>query len=74
MTNTVEYLKETFGVEVELCDYFKGNDDYVNIIFKDRLTESKDYDLLVAGLKKFNKEYSKVEPNGVRRAALFITK
>lgn len=78
LSNLKEYLKEMVGIDIELCDHFTGirknnNSNYINIIFKDILPESKDYDLLENYLKTYRKDFNHIEPNGVRRASLFFT-
>jgi len=77
MSNLVDYLKESVGINVKLCEYFAGirnnaNKKYINIIFKDRLWASKEYDILSQYIAKYKTNFSYIEPNGVRRAALHI--
>lgn len=71
---TLELIKEQTGLELELCDYFTGIKEhngrkYFNVILSQRTSESKAYEVL----KRFADKYKliSVEPNGVKRVAIF---
>lgn len=71
---TLELIKEQTGLKLELCDYFTGIKEhngrkYFNIILRQRVSESKEYDIL----KRFADKYKmiSVEPNGLNRVAVF---
>ncbi len=72
---TLKLIKEQVGLELQLCDYFTGikesaSKSYFNVILNQRTSESKDFDLL----KRFADKYKliKVEPNGLKRVAIFL--
>lgn len=77
MIDTVKYLKKQVGIDVKLCDHFTGirgqeNNKFINIILKDQTCESKDYDLLISYIERYNSVFKHAEPNGMRRVALFF--
>ena len=71
---TLQLIKENTGLALNLCDYFTGIKEcakgkYFNIVLPEKICESKDY----VTLQRVSKKYGliKVEPNGVRRVAVF---
>lgn len=68
-------IKECIGLDLVLCDHFigvnyhKGN-RYFNILLRQRVSESEDYDKLIRFSKKYN--LINVEPNGLYRVAIFF--
>ena len=74
ISETLELIKEQTGLNLELCDYFTGIEEYndrkyFNVILHQRTSESKEYDTL----KRFADKYKliSVEPNGLKRVAVF---
>lgn len=74
--NILDLIKEQIGLELNLCDYFTGikehnGQKYFNVILSQRTSESQDFDKL----KRFAEQYKliKVEPNGLKRVAVFYT-
>lgn len=74
INSTLALIKQQIGVTLELCDCFTGvktrnKKRYFNAILKDRVAESKDFD----ALKRIeNKIGLQIEPNGVRRIAIYF--
>lgn len=75
INEVIKEIKEQLGLELELCDYFTGlkqlnGKNYFNVILKDRISESEVFNKL----KRFSEKYNtiKVEPNGIKRVAIFI--
>lgn len=73
IAKTLELIKKQTGLELDLCDYFKGIKEhngrkYFNVVLAQRTSESKDYDIL----KRFADKYKiiSVEPNGLKRVAI----
>ena len=73
---TLQLIKDNTGLELALCDYFTGIKEspkgkYFNIILNYKTCESLDY----ICLQRFSEKYGliKIEPNGVRRVAIFPT-
>jgi len=73
--NILNEIKEQLGIELQLCDYFKGLKElngkkYFNVLLKDRISESLEY----AKLKQYSKKHNtiKLEANGLNRLAIFI--
>jgi hypothetical protein len=71
---TLDLIKEKTGLSLVLCDHFAGvqkcfSGEYFNVVLPDKICESNDY----IELKRFSKKYGlvRVEPNGVRRVAIF---
>lgn len=74
---TLKYIEEQTGLKLMLCDYFKGVQElvgkpYFNVVLNEQTSESKDFDKL----KRFAEKYKtiRIEPNGVKRVAIFTTK
>lgn len=72
---TLKHINEQLGLKLQLCDYFTGmresnGNKYFNIILSQRTSESKDYIQLVRFANKF--KTIKVEPNGLKRVAVFL--
>lgn len=69
---TLKLIKEQTGLNLILCDYFTGIKEhkYFNVILNQRISESKEYDLL----KRFADKYKliSVEPNGLKRIAIYF--
>jgi hypothetical protein len=68
-------IKEQTGLELPLCDYFTGikesnGEQYFNIVLSQRTSESQDF----YKLKRFAEQYKliRVEPNGLKRVAVFL--
>lgn len=73
---TLKLIKEQICIDLHLCYYFKGvrehnNKKYFNVLLSQKLSESNDFEKL----KEFERKYNiiKVEPNGVRRVAIYLT-
>ena len=73
ISETLELIKKQTGLNLVLCDYFTGIHNYrgrkyFNVILSQRISESRDYDVL----KKFADKYNliSVEPNGLNRVAI----
>lgn len=68
-TATLQTIKEQIGLDLVLCDYFEGSEDYFNVILNEKISESKEY----IKLERFASQYKtiRIEPNGVRRVAIF---
>ena len=78
LTNKVKesltLIYEQIGLRLDLCDHFIGiryMDDkpYFNIVLKDKISESADYDTLKRWCDKYG---VKIENNGLRRLSIFI--
>ena len=76
INETLKLIKEQIGLDLVMCDYFTGiryfnNKPYFNVELTVRISESEDY----VKLERFAKQYKliKVEPNGLRRVAIFPT-
>ena len=72
---TLKHIEEQTGLKLQLCDYFTGirefsGDKYFNIVLNEKISESKDFDVL----KRFADKYRTIiiEPNGVSRVAIFV--
>lgn len=75
VTDKVAEIKEQVGIDLTLCEDFAGihwhkNKRYFNVITEEPVHESKVYDALLRLTKKG--VISSVEPNGVKRLAIFI--
>ena len=71
---TLQLIKDNTALDLILCDYFTGirensKGKYFNIVLIDKTCESLDY----VCLQRFSEKYGliKIEPNGVRRVAIF---
>ncbi len=67
-------IKDQTGIELALCDYFTGmntcpNGDYFNVVLTKQIFDSMDYVRLSVFAEKY--KTIRVEPNGVRRVAIF---
>ena len=74
ISDTLDLIKDQTGLDLELCDYFTGIKEhnfrkYFNVILSQRTSESREY----YTLKRFADKYKviSVEPNGLKRAAIF---
>ncbi len=72
---TLTIIEEQIGLRLDLCDHFTGvkfmgSKPYFNVILKDKISESLDYDKLKRWSDK-NKSF-KIENNGLKRLAIFI--
>ena len=72
---TLTLIEEQIGLRLDLCDHFTGirfmdNKPYFNVVLKDKVSESLDYDKLKRWSDKYNT--FKVENNGLKRLAIFI--
>lgn len=71
---TLTLIELQIGLRLELCDHFTGirylnNKPYFNVVLKDRISESLEYDKL----KKWCYQYGfKIENNGLKRISIFI--
>jgi len=72
---TLKYIEEQTGLKLLPCDYFIGmkelaGEPYFNVVLNEQTSESKDFDKL----KRFAEKYKtiRIEPNGVKRVAIFI--
>lgn len=77
INDTLELIRKQTGLKLELSEDFPGlqkhkNQKYFNVDIKDRISESKEYDILL----RFANQYKliKVEPNGFKRLAIFPLK
>ncbi|WP_312306499.1 hypothetical protein [Chryseobacterium sp.] len=74
--NKIEEIKKHIGVQLVPCEYFSGiqtcdsGKKYFNVILQQRTSESDVFTKLL-GLKKY-KIVSKIEPNGLKRVAIFF--
>lgn len=78
LTNKIKenltYIYEQTGLRLDLCDHFTGihymcNEPYFNVVLKDKLSESVDYD----NFKRWCDKYGvKIENNGLKRLSIFI--
>lgn len=73
--STLKHIQEQTGMNLDLCEDFPGLQEfkgtkYFNVILSDKTSESKQY----SRLKAFADTYGtiSIEPNGVRRVAVFI--
>jgi hypothetical protein len=73
---TLSLIKEQIGLDLSLCNYFTGikeynGERYFNITLSQRTSESKDFEKL----KRFAEQYKliRIEPNGLKRIAVFLT-
>lgn len=71
----LEEINERTGLFLELCDSFPGfrqlgNEIYFNVLLPCKISESKEYEILVGYSKKYKS--FRVEPNGVKRASLIF--
>lgn len=69
----LELIKQQIGLELNLCEHFTGikehnSKKYFNVILSERVSESKEYDLLIRFAKKYR--IISVEPNGLNRVAI----
>jgi hypothetical protein len=74
---TLELIKEQTGLTLNLCDYFTGlkthkGKKYFTITLSQSVSESTEFPIL----QRFANKYKiiSVEPNGLNRVAIFITK
>ena len=72
---TLTLIEEQIGLRLDLCDHFTGfkfmdNKPYFNVVLKDKISESLDYDKL----KRWSDKHKsfKIENNGLKRLAIFI--
>lgn len=77
INDTLELIHKQTGLKLELSEDFTGlqkhkNQKYFNVEIKDRISESKEYDILL----RFANQYKliKVEPNGPNRLAIYPLK
>jgi hypothetical protein len=75
ITNILSEIKEQIGLDLNLCDYFTGVIDtnrgkYFNVILNERTSDSQDYVKLERYSEKF--KTISVEPNGLKRVAIFF--
>ncbi len=68
-------IEEQTGLRLELCDHFTGvrffnGKPYFNVVLKDKISESLDYD----NLKRWSDKHKtiKIENNGLKRLSIFI--
>lgn len=71
---TLNYIKEQTGLNLTTCDYFTeigelNGKKYFNVVLNKNTSESEEYNTL----EKFANKYKtiKIEPNGVKRVAIF---
>jgi hypothetical protein len=68
-------IKDYIGLELTPCDYFTGvkthNQKYFNVMLKTNCSESEEYTKLLSLASK-NILIQAVEPNGVRRLAIYF--
>lgn len=74
ITETLNFIEEQIGLKLGLCDYFtgielSGEKKYFNVLLSERTSESKDYVKLI---KLSKKSHLNVEPNGLKRVAIFF--
>lgn len=75
ISDTLKLIKDQTGLELQLCDYFTGLQmcegvNYFNVILKDRVWCSKEYDILTRFANKYN--LIRVESCGPNRISIFI--
>lgn len=77
INDTLELIHKQTGLKLKLSEDFTGlkkykNQIYFNVEIKDRISESREYDILL----RFANQYKliKVEPNGFKRLAIFPLK
>ena len=71
---TLTLIDEQIGLRLDLCDHFTGvrymgNEPYFNVVLKDKVSESADYDTLKRWCDKYG---IKIENNGLKRLSIFI--
>lgn len=72
---TLKIIEEQTGLNLKLCDYFTDfkevdHKKYFNVMLKESISESKEYDILLNFSKKYNT--IKILPNGYKRVAIFL--
>ena len=72
---TLELIKEQTGIEVKLCDHFKGINmhngrRYFNVALSEMVSDSLDYTILCDFARNY--KLISVEPNGVKRVAVYL--
>ncbi len=72
---TLKLIKEQTGIEMKLCDHFTGINTYngrryFNVILSEMVSESLDYAILCGFANKY--KLISVEPNGVKRVAVYL--
>jgi hypothetical protein len=75
IAKTLNLIKKQTGLDLKLDPYFVGmshnpTGDYFNVILDKRTSESEDYTKLESFANKY--KLIKIEPNGLRRVAIFI--
>lgn len=73
--NILNLIKDQIGLDLKQCQYFTGlfeynKSMYFNIVLDQRISESKDFDLLNRFSKK--SKLFRIEPNGFKRVAIFL--
>lgn len=73
---TLKLIKEQTGLDLQLCESCtrikkRNGRKYFNIVLNERVSESKEFDLL----KRFADKYQmiSVEANGFQRAIIFLS-
>lgn len=71
---TLDLINKQIGLKLELDYYFTGlkshrGEKYFNVMLSDRVFCSRDYAMLESFSSKYN--LIKVEPNGLKRVAIF---
>lgn len=74
INKTLELIESQIGLKLELCDYFTGlrkhlGKEYFNVILKDRLYMSKEFQKLEMFSNKT--KLITIEPNGINRVAIY---
>lgn len=72
---TLTLIEEQIGLRLDLCDHFTSfrfmdSKPYFNVVLKDKISESLDYDKLKRWSDKF--KLISIENNGLKRLAIFI--
>ena len=72
---TLNLIQKQIGLNLVLCNYFTGirffnNKPYFNVVLKNSISESKDYEKL----KRWSVKYKtiKIENNGLKRLSIFM--
>lgn len=71
----LKLIKDHTGLKLKLCDHFTGINTYnerryFNVILSERISESLEYALLCSFANKY--KLISVEPNGVKRIAVYL--
>ena len=75
ITQTLTLIEQQTGLRLHLCDHFTGvrhfnNKPYFNIVLKEKISESLDYNKLKMWSEKY--KILQIENNGLKRIAVFI--